>query len=218
MYIKNINLNKSNKNSLTNSLLLIFFVIASLTFNNISYALPSPMEEIKSTLTQIIKINNELSGDAKSVERKAKLRDLINPRFDFEEMSKRSLGAHWSEVTPEQQKEFVRLFSDLLARTYLNRIESVKEDTVKFDSEDIRSDEGNSDGIQKGIVKTTVVNNNSNFPIHYKLMLSNGSWRVYDVVIENIGLVANYRTEFSSIIRKEKFEGLLQKLQDKQRS
>lgn len=171
----------------------------------------TPLIEVKTTLDGILKIVEALPGDENRDERRSKLREVINPRFDFEEMARRSLGANWKEATEAQQKEFVQIFSDLLARTYLSKIETVKPGMVKVDSESVE--------FPRAIVKTSVTNKGDTFPIDYKLMNNSGSsWKVYDVVIENIGLVSNYRNEFAGIIRKEKFDGLMTRLREKTQS
>jgi phospholipid transport system substrate-binding protein len=167
----------------------------------------TPLAEVKETVEQVVKISVTLRGDEHKAERREKLRTLIEPRFDFREMSQRSLGAQWNTLQPEQQEEFVTVFSSLLARTYLERIETVEEKMVTIDSEQVNGD--------KALVKTSVHRNGDVFPLDYKLMQKNGGWRVYDVVIENIGLVSNYRNEFAGIMRKEKFEGLITRLRDK---
>lgn len=189
------------------SLILVNFAFAEET------AVPkagssTPLSEVKTTLDGILKIVEALPGDDHKDERRSKLREIINPRFDFEEMARRSLGANWKEATEEQQKEFVHIFSDLLARTYLSKIETVKPGMVKVDSESVE--------FPRAIVKTSVTNKGDTFPIDYKLMNNDGAnWKVYDVVIENIGLVSNYRNEFAGIIRKEKFDGLMTRLREK---
>lgn len=175
-----------------------------------AYAAPvttSPKAEMQKTIDDIIAIAEANQGDAAKTVRRDKLRTLINPKFNFAEMSKRSLGPNWNEITPEEQKDFTAVFSELLARTYLSKIETVKPGMVKVESEQVDS--------TRAIVKTTVTSKGDTFPIDYKLSLSNNVWQVYDVVIENIGLVANYRNEFSGVIRKEKFDGLMTKLRKK---
>jgi phospholipid transport system substrate-binding protein len=123
-------------------------------------------------------------------------------------MSRRSLGPNWNEITADEQREFTQVFSELLARTYLSKIETVKPGMVKVESESVET--------QKAVVKTVVISKGDTFPIDYKLMVgTTGTWQVYDVVIENIGLVANYRNEFSGIIRKDKFSGLMERLRNK---
>jgi phospholipid transport system substrate-binding protein len=167
----------------------------------------SPKADMQKTIDQIISIATAYPGDAQQTVRRSKLRELINPKFNFAEMSKRSLGPNWNDITPEEQEEFTKVFSELLARTYLSKIETVKPGMVKVESEQVES--------PRAIVKTTVVSKGDTFPIDYKLSLHNNTWQVYDVVIENIGLVANYRNEFSGIIRKEKFSGLMDRLHKK---
>jgi len=167
----------------------------------------SPKGEVEAVINEVVRIAQTLPGDENTSKRRAELRQVINPWFDFAEMAKRSLGAEWRNCTAEQQQDFVDVFSGLLSKTYLSRIETVKPGMVTIDSEKL-------DGL-KALVRTTVNHKGDQFPIEYKLLNQAGTWRVYDVVIENIGLVANYRNEFAGIIRKEKFEGLMQRLREK---
>lgn len=167
----------------------------------------SPKAEMSKTIDDIIAIATAHPGDDAKAVRRQKLRELINPKFNFAEMSKRSLGANWNELSPNEQAEFTTVFSELLARTYLSKIETVKPGMVRVESEQVES--------PRAVVKTVVISKGDTFPIDYKLMNANQSWQVYDVVIENIGLVANYRNEFSGIIRKEKFSGLMERLRKK---
>lgn len=183
--------------------------LVALLFTSIHVAIAetSPKAEIQRTIDSIISVVEASPGDDKKLARRGKLREIINPKFDFDEMSRRSLGANWNTITPAEQADFTTVFSELLARTYLSKIETVKTGMVKVESENIES--------SKAVVKTVVLSKGDTFPIDYKLMLENGQWRVYDVVIENIGLVANYRNEFSGIIRKDKFPGLMERLRKK---
>jgi phospholipid transport system substrate-binding protein len=167
----------------------------------------SPRNEIQQTIDSIIKTVESLPGDSQKSQRRSKLREIINPKFDFDEMARRSLGANWNDISAEQQKDFTSVFSELLARTYLSKIETVKPGMVKVETEQVES--------PKALVKTVVLSKGDTFPIDYKLVFKDGHWRVYDVVIENIGLVANYRNEFSGIIRKDKFSGLMERLRQK---
>lgn len=190
---------------------LIALFCSLLSISATVHAVPSggtPLEEMKTTIDKLVTVVEALPGDKNRTERRSKLYDIIEPHFDFDEMAKRSLGSHWSTINADEQKEFVTLFSKLLARTYLDKIEGIKKDIVKFKGEQV-------DG-SRALVKTTVENKGDTFPIDYKLFkTAQNDWRVYDVVIENIGLVSNYRNEFSGIIRKDKFSGLLEKLKKK---
>lgn len=184
-----------------------FFAHAENTASGTASSLGSPLKIMTETIDEIVKVVELHPGDAGKSTRRTKLRELINPKFNFAEMSRRSLGASWTTITPDEQKEFVEVFSELLARTYLNKIETVKSGMVKVDSEEVQS--------PRAVVKTTVTSKGETFPIDYKLQLENNTWQVYDVVIENIGLVANYRNEFAGIMRKEKFAGLMERLKSK---
>ena len=167
----------------------------------------SAMSDVQKTIDDVVKISEELGGKERTKERRAKLRAVIDPRFDFAEMSKRSLGANWTQLNADQQKAFTDTFSELLARTYLSKIETVRPGMVKMDSEKL--------DFPRSLIRTLVTSKGDVFPIEYRLYNQEGNWRVYDVVIENIGLVANYRNEFAGIMRKDGFDGLLQRLKDK---
>lgn len=138
----------------------------------------------------------------------AKLKDIILPMFNFEEMAKRSLGAAWNKATPAEQKEFVDLFSDLLARTYLKKIKKNAEESVLLRISD--SVDGNT-----AMVKSKMKSGEDEIEIDYRMSQDGGRWRVYDVVIENVGLVNNYRNEFPGIVRNEGFQGLIKRLKEK---
>ncbi len=194
------------KNLLTLTLVSLFISLP--VFGKEAATKTSPKVEMQETIDELVKIVNKYSGDAQIDERRKNMRLVIEPKFDFDEMAKRSLGAKWKTITPAQQKEFVSLFSELLAKTYLARIENVEEGMVTIKEEKIK--------FPKALVKTTVDYKGDLFPIDYKLVNKTGeTWRVYDVIIENIGLVANYRNEFAGIIRKEQFSGLLERLKEK---
>ncbi len=177
--------------------------------SNASSTSETPFDQVKVTCDELVAAVKEFPGEDKLTERRAKLRTIITPRFDFNTMAQASLGAHWKEISDEERQEFVAVFSDLLAKTYLSRIENIKENTVKVESEKLIS-------ADRALVNTEVTHKGETFPINYRLLKSDGKWRVYDVIIENIGLVLNYRNEFSGIIRKEQFSGLMKKLRAKQ--
>lgn len=139
------------------------------------------------------------------------LKDIIYPVFDFKEMAKRSLGANWSKGTSAQQEEFVNLFSELLAKNYLKKIrENVEKSKIVVKGE-----------IKKGdnmLVRTVIIDSEGEeSSIDYQMMTKDSKWLIYDVIIENIGLVSNYRSEFAGIIKKEEFNGLLVRLREKSR-
>ena len=163
--------------------------------------------DIQETLDELVEAAESNKGDENKVPRRAAMRKIIEPRFDFEEMAKRSLGSHWKKRTEAERESFISVFSELLASTYLSKIDMIERGMVSVGEQKKREN--------KAFVKTTVDYKGDKFGIDYKLINRDGKWRVYDVIIENIGLVANYRNEFSGIIRKEKFAGLLSRLEAK---
>lgn len=167
----------------------------------------SALAAVRATIDEVVRIAELHRGvDAQKV-RRTELRQVINPRFDFDEMAKRSLGAQWNQISEAEQKDFTVVFSELLARTYLSKVETVKPGMVSVDTERV--------DFPRASVKTSVKHEGDTFPIEYRLMNENGTWKVYDVIVENIGLVANYRNEFAGIIRQETFAGLLKRLHEK---
>ncbi len=147
-------------------------------------------------------------GNVSDVELDSKLRKIIAPIFDFREMSRRSLGANWKKASADQQNEFVELFSNLLAKNYLKKIrENAADSSLEFAGEKTKG--------KRALVKTTVLYAGETASIDYRMREKNGAWKVYDVIVENIGLVSNYRSEFAGIVKKDGVDGLIEKLKAK---
>ncbi|MGO9415968.1 MAG: phospholipid-binding protein MlaC [Syntrophobacteraceae bacterium] len=178
-------------------------------------ALPAeqgPMALIRSGTERALQILHETQrSHAPSLrQRKAEILVIVNEYFNFEEMAKRALGRPWKEQTPEKRQEFVKLFKQLLFNTYINRIENYtgSNEQVFFDSEKLDGD--------YGIVKTHILyQGNNNITIEYRLHRDGGRWQVYDVVVEGISFVGNYRGQVGSILTHESFDSLLIKLRHK---
>jgi phospholipid transport system substrate-binding protein len=170
-----------------------------------------PVTLIKQTVDEVIDIlkGEELKKPDKVAERRAELRRVIGERFDFEEMAKRSLALHWKKRTPEERQEFVPLFSDLLERSYVNKIESYTDEQILYTNETIDGD--------YAVVRTKIITKrNVEIPIEYRLLKKNNRWGVYDVVIEGVSLVNNYRNQFNKIIRKDSYKKLVKRMKNKQ--
>ncbi len=175
-----------------------------------SFAEDSPLLSIKETVDGVLDILRDpgLKSVEKRETRREKLRSLVYARFDFEEMSRRAVGRYWRKFSSEEKGEFIHLFGKMLERSYIDKIESYTDERVEYLSEKI-------DG-QYSVVKTMIVKRNGlEIPIQYKLILKNGEWRVYDVFIEGVSLVSNYRSQFRSILRRNPPEHLLRKLREK---
>lgn len=170
-----------------------------------------PKDLVITTVQKVREIVKNEEGKTSTEALDAKLKEVIFPVFDFEEMSKRSLGAHWADANPEQQKEFVRVFSDLLSYTYLKRIrENALSSTVSLVGEARKE--------SKVEVRTLTKSSEGDVDINYRLYQKEDGWKIYDVVIASVGLVSNYRSEFAGIIRKEGMDGLLKRLREKELS
>jgi len=170
-----------------------------------------PADLIKQTVSDVIEIlkNEELGKPEKMLERRDELRRVIAERFDFEEMVKRSLALHWKKRTPEERQEFIALFSDLLERSYVNKLESYTYEQILYTGEEIEG--------KYAAVKTKIITKrNVEIPIEYRLLKKNDQWSVYDVVIEGVSLINNYRTQFNRIIRKDSYEDLIKRMKHKQ--
>jgi phospholipid transport system substrate-binding protein len=191
------------------TLVLIGAAIAVLWTPGQSLAGPAT-DQVKGTVDQVLKILTDptLKGEQKTKERRAKLRKTVLERFDFSEMSKRSMGRYWNERTPEERTKFVGLFTDLLERAYVDRVEGYTGEQILYLEE---TEDGNYSEVRTKIV----TKRNQEIPIFYRLQKADSKWEVYDIVVEGVSLVNNYRTQFSKIIRTSSYQDLVKKMQAK---
>jgi phospholipid transport system substrate-binding protein len=169
-----------------------------------------PGDQVRQTADKLLAIltDPQLKGESKKTERREKLKEVIYQRFDFTEMAKRSLGSEWQRRSPEEQKEFVKLFTDLLERAYLDQIESYNGEKFQYLKE--REDNNYAQ------VDTKIIDNKGReFSVSYRLLNRNGNWKVYDVVIEDISLVNNYRSQFNRVLAKSPYEQLVKTMKEK---
>jgi phospholipid transport system substrate-binding protein len=188
-------------------ILSAFLIIASS-----GLAANSPLALIQSGTDRALQIiRSAHTGTAPSLrERRAEILQIVDKYFDFGEMAKRSLGRSWKEQSPQKQQEFVDLFKQLLFNNYAGRVE-----TYTGTDEQLVYDEQKIDG-DYALVKTRVLNyKNANIQLDYRLKLTNGEWKVYDVVVEGVSLVDNYRGQFNSILASKPFDALLGQLKEK---
>ena len=170
----------------------------------------APTDQLKQSVEklQAILSDKSLKGEAKLQERRQKLREVIDARFDFDEMAKRSLGPEWQKHSPEEQKDFVAAFTGLLEAAYFDKLESYNGEKVRFINE--RKDEDITQ------VDTKITDNKGqDYSVNYRLRDVNGDWKVFDVVIENISLVNNYRSQFSRVLAKSSYQDLVQAMNQK---
>ena len=145
---------------------------------------------------------------AKLNDRRDQLRQILFARFDFTEMARRALGANWRRRTPQEQDEFVRLFTDVLERAYAGIIESYTDEKIIYVSERV-------DGTYADIASKILTAKGEEYSINYKAHLVSNEWKVYDVVAENISLVNNYRSQFNRVISHSSYEELISRLRNK---
>lgn len=169
-----------------------------------------PTDQIKETTDKILSIVKDpsLKNPAKEKEKRRLIRKAVDERFDWEEMARRSLGRFWAQRTPEEKKEFVQLFSDLVERTYMSKVEDYSGEKVRYDGE-------TTDGDYTAVKVTIVTQKSKDIPVQYRVHKEGDKWLVYDVSIEGVSLVNNYRTQFSSIMQQSSYENLVKRLKAK---
>jgi phospholipid transport system substrate-binding protein len=168
-------------------------------------AAAEPGEQVRQTVDNLLATlqDPQLTGESNKNERRQKLKQLIYQRFDFTEMAKRSLGSEWRRRSPAEQKEFAQLFGDLLERTYLDQIEA-------YSREKVRYLEQRADGPYAKVATRIVDSKGQEYAVDYRLHTVNGDWKVYDVIIEDVSLINNYRAQFSRVLTKSSFGELLE--------
>ena len=169
-----------------------------------------PTESIRQTTDKIIAILQDpaFQEPEKEPERKRLIRRAADERFNWREMARRSLARHWKKRTNEEKQEFVALYADLLERTYMNRIENYSGEKVTYDGERI---EGNY-----SLVNITVYTSQDlEIPVQYRLKKRGSDWLIYDVLVEGVSLINNYRQQFNDIILKSSYEDLVEQLRKK---
>ena len=162
---------------------------------------PGPLALVKGSVTRALSIAESQGDDA---QRRVELREVGEALFDFHEMGRRALGQHWAGRSPQEQEEFVRLFTDLLERSYLLAMGN-RAGTVTFQGESV---EGSSARVRSRLVSSR----GAEIPLEFRLLERGGRWAVYDLVVEGVSLISSYRSQFNSIIRSSSFARLLDKL------
>lgn len=191
---------------------LILCGISLVAFSPLSVADNGPTAQVKSTIDRVLEILKDPTLKSPNMEkaRGTQLKKVIFARFDFHEMAKRSLGVHWRKRTPQERKEFVKLYADLLELSYRRKIERYVDEKILYTKEQV--DE------KFGLVTTEIVSEKEDvdIPIEYKVIRLGDEWKVYDVVIDGISLVSNYRNQFNRIIRRSSYAELVKKMRIKQ--
>ena len=167
-----------------------------------------PTQQLKQRVDEIVRVV-DAAGKSKPGQHRGDVRRIAETIFDYPETARRALGPHWAQRTPAEQKEFVELFADLLDRAYLSKVDQYQGEKVRYTNETM-------DGDQATVKTMIVLPRGSEVPVDYRMHQANGRWLVYDVIIEGVSLVSNYRQQFNKIIQTESYPALITKLRNKQ--
>jgi len=166
----------------------------------------APTDQLKSYVERVLKTAQAGRGSASE---RATIRKLADELFDWQEMAQRSLGPHWRERSPAERQEFVPLFADLVERGYISKIEQYDGEKIQYTGDRIEGDQAT--------VRTKVITKQgTEIPIDYRMVLRNSRWKIYDVDIEGVSLVANYRTQFNSVVRRSSYQELVKRMKSKE--
>jgi len=168
-----------------------------------------PTDQLKGATDRVLKILQDPALKAQEEARRKQMRAIADEIFDWKETGKRALARHWQGRSPKEQEEFSALFADLIERSYVGKIERYSGERVVYAGETVEGDQAT--------VKTKLVTtSNTEIPIDYRMQKEGDRWRAYDVIIEGVSLVANYRNQFNRIIQQSGYAELVNKLKAKQ--
>lgn len=185
------------------------FIFMLLLFSLPVYA-GVPLDTVQANVNKVLDVLRDpklKSASAKEI-KKEKLRVIYRGMFDEFEFSRRTLARSWSKLNPAQQKEFISLFEQIMEKSYVDKIFSYTNEKIEFYKENMLSE-------NQAEIQTKVITSSNEIPIFYRMMKKDNTWKVYDVVVENVSLVQNYRTQFNDILNKNTPEQLLEILRKK---
>ncbi|HUF91579.1 MAG TPA: ABC transporter substrate-binding protein [Candidatus Limnocylindria bacterium] len=170
-----------------------------------------PTTQLRAHIDRALRVLEDpaLKAPQKARDRRAALRGVADDLFDFTETSRRALGRHWAARTPAERDLFVQLFADILERSYISKVELYGGEKIEYTSESIDADHA-------AVGSRIVTRQGLQVPIQYRMQRRGDRWLVYDVVIEGVSLVANYRSQFDKIIRTSSFDELVKKMKARQ--
>jgi len=168
-----------------------------------------PIDQLKQTVDQLTTImgDNSLASKDRRMDRRQKIIQVVDHRFNFKLMSKLALGKHWEEIGPNYKELFSSLFADLLKNTYIRRVEAYSDEQVVFSDQVIKKN--------VAMVRSSFLKNNASLSIDYKLRKEGSQWMVFDVIIEGASIIKQYRRQFSTILKKESIGELIARLKEK---
>ncbi len=190
--------------------LIVLMSMSLLLLGSLPVYAGTPLEAVQTNVNKVLEVLRDpklKAASAKETE-KEKLRLIYDTMFDDVELSKRTLSRNWNNLNGDQRREFVLLFREVLEKAYIDKILAYTNEKVVFEHESMVS-------ATQAEVPTKIVTSSKEIPITYRVLLKGGVWKVYDVVVENVSLVLNYRTQFNDILAKNTPEQLLEILRKK---
>ena len=180
------------------------FIITMLAATAV-HAETTPTEDVRSSVEAVIALlkDDQLDRDT----RREKMREVIGKRFDFRAMSQRTLATNWKKASDGEKQKFTELFAELIQNSYVSKIESYTNESVKYPAEKKKG--------RKAEVDTLIITSSAEIPVNYRVYQKDGSWLVYDVIIEGVSLISNYRSSYQEIVKKDGFDGLLARMEEK---
>jgi len=192
---------------MTQVLALAAVVVALVLGGVVSANAGAPTETVRDYTDAVVRVLEDpaLKTDDRRAERRAAVRKIAIDIFDVQETARRALGRHWQQRTPQEREEFVQLFADLLERTYIDKIDLFGGERLKFTEEKV-------DGEHAVVRAKVVTRQGAEVPVEARMLNRTGRWQIYDIVIENISLIGNYRSQFDRIIRSSSYGELARRL------
>jgi phospholipid transport system substrate-binding protein len=169
-------------------------------------AAPTPKERVQETVDAVLEVLRDQERDVET--KKRDIRALVRERFDFRAMAQSTLAQNWRSASEEEQRRFVTLYSRLLEDTYLVMVEEYTNETVEYRKETLRNE-------KTAQVDTIILAPGKEIPVIYRTRLKDGDWYIYDVIIEGVSLISNYRSTYQQIVRRDGMSGLLAQLEKK---
>ena len=190
--------------------LLVGFILLVLLIIPLHVRAGVPFDTVKGHVNEVLKVLRDpaLQGDAKEEAKQEKIEAIADEMFDYVALSRLTLGRNWKKFNSDQKKEFIQLYRSILEKAYMDRILSYTDEEVTFGKETMLSE-------KKAEVQTHIITKSVEIPIFYRVYLKDGKWKVYDVIIEGISLVKNYRTQFRDILANNPPEEVLKILRKK---
>lgn len=165
----------------------------------------SAIDAVRSSVEGILDLLKQ--DDMDKAARRSAMEVIIDERFDFRAMSQRTLATNWKKASDAEKQEFTDLFSQLIQSSYVGKLEAYTNETVEYVEEKIKG--------RKALVETLIKTASADIPLNYKMYSKDGNWLVYDVIIEGVSLISNYRSSYQTIVKKEGFDGLMAKMKAK---